>query len=347
MNRKQLDQEIIRRSSNAVGGLIELFNAFIEKAKEEEFLGSCQNFEDIIFHVLGSEENRIQFTDVGGFLKRAEGSYIKQLGQIKAQTLINNLLNAIGKIPEEHGAYIRSDIARFLTKYSETMNDLKPKKIEKTLTRSLMFTRSLKDIKDLTQEEINQYVINRSKRKCRNLFEFYKLFLETIKPIPIRTQTPNFDDIVNFTLGKYEGPKTIEEVPNRHTLLENYHVEFPIIKEHFKWANAINIIIPRFLEILENEEGNRIIDQLWDNSLPKQNIIDEFHQKIDDLPREDEKIFTLRLMNLLTRQILKNKTSDKHLTGSVAMTILAKIYIEIYGGRNSMIRAIKLNQLLK
>ena len=347
MNRKQVDQEIIRRSKNKMSGLIDLFKNFLEMAKEGNLLQSSQNLEDVITHVLGSEEKRKKFTDVGGFLKRAEEKYIRQLGEVKAQTLINDLLEAISEIPEEHGSYLGSDIARFLTKYSETMGNLESSEIEKKLTRSLMFTRSLKDVNDLSQEEINQYVINRSKRKCRNLFEFYQLFLETERPTPIKSRAPSFDDIVNYTLGKYEGPKTIEEAPNVHTLIEEYRSEFPVFEEHYKWANAINTIIPRFLEILENEEGNKIFDQLWENSFPKQKIIENFHQKIDDLPRDDDKLFTIRLMNLLTRQILKSKKSDKMLTGSVAIMILAKIYIEIYGGRNSMVRAIKLKQLLK
>jgi hypothetical protein len=347
MNRKQVNQEIIKRSKNKMGGLIELFKAFLEMAKEGNLLESPQNLEDVITHVLGSEEKHKQFTDVGGFLKRAEEKYIRQLGEVKAQTLINELLEAISEIPEEHGSYLGSDIARFLTKYSETMSSLESKEIEKTLTRSLMFTSSLNDLDDLSQEEINQYIINRSKRKSRNLFELYKLFLEIERPTPLKSRTPTFDDIVNYTLGKYEGPKTIEEAPNIHTLIEEYRSEFPIFEEHFKWANAINIIIPRFLEILENDEGNRIFDQLWENSFPKQKIIEDFHQKIDELPRDDDKLFTIRLMNLLTRQIIKNKKSDKLLTGSVAIMILAKIYIEIYGGRNSIIRAIKLKQLLK
>ncbi|TFG07702.1 MAG: hypothetical protein EU539_04295 [Promethearchaeota archaeon] len=347
MDRKQVDQEIIRRSKNKMGGLFELFDNFLKKAKEGNLLETCDNFEEIITFVLGSEEKRIQFTDVGGFLKRVEEKYALHLGELKAQMLISNLLESISEIPEQHGSYLGSDIARFLTKFSETMNDLEPKEIEQILTRSLIFIRSLNELSDLNQEEINQYIINRSKRKCRSLFEFYKLFLDTVRPTFIKSETPSFDDIINFTLGKYEGPKTIEEAPNVHALMEPYRSEFPFAEDHFKWANAINIIIPRFLEILKNDKGDEILDKIWENSYPKQDIIEEFHQKLDDLPREDEKIFTIRLMNLLTRQILKKKKSDKLLTGSVAMTILAKIYIEIYGGRNSMVRAIKLKQLLK
>jgi hypothetical protein len=347
MNRKQVDQEIIRRSKNTVGGLMDLFNIFLEKAKEGNLLVEVNNFDDIISYIFGIEEKRIKFTDVGGFLKRAEEKYILQLGEVKAGKLINDLLGAISEIPEEHGSYLGSDIARYLTKYSENMSNIESKEVEQKITRSLTFTRSLKDLNDLNQEEINQYIINRSKRKCRNLFELYKLFLETVKPTFIKSDVPSFDDIVNFTLGKYEGPKTIEEAPNVHTLMEIYQNEFSFVEEHYKWANAINIILPRFLEILKNDEGDKIFDQLWENSYPKQKIIDEFHQKIDELPRDDDKLFTIRLMNLLTRQIIKDKNLDKLLTGSVAMTILAKIYIEIYGGRNSMIRAIKLKQLLK
>jgi len=347
MNRKQVDQEIIKRSKNTMGGLIELFKAFIEKAKEGNLLETFQNFEDVIAHVLGSKEKRKRFTDVGGFLKRAEDKYVMQLGAVKAQKLINDLLETISEIPEEHGSYLGSDIARFLTKYSETINKLEPKEVENTLTRSLMFTRSLNELDDLSREEMNQYILNRSKRKSRNLFELYQLFLETNRPTFIKSRTPSFDDIVTFTLGKYEGPKAIEEAPNVHKLMENYHAEFSIVREHYKWAHAINNIIPRFLEILDNEEGNQVFDQLWDNTFPRQNIIEEFLPKVDDLPRDDDKLFTLRLMNLLTRQIIKKKKLDKVLTGSVASTILAKIYIEIYGGRNSMVRAIKLKQLLK
>ncbi|MFX1257465.1 MAG: hypothetical protein ACFFAN_06385 [Promethearchaeota archaeon] len=347
MNKSQIDQEIIRRSKNQMRGLFDLFKTFLDIAKEGKMLESVRNIEDIISHVLGSKKEHLKFTDVGGFLKRVEKKYALYLGEIKAKMLIDDILKALSEIPEEHRDYLGSDISRFLTKYSETMNKLEIKDIERTLTRSLMFTRSLKELKDLNREEINQFIINRSKHEFRNLFDLYRAFLQKESPLLIKSKTPSFDDIIIYILGKYEGPKAIEEAPHIHELMADYHKDFYIAEEHAKWANALNIILPRYLEILKNEEGDRIFDQFWENSFPKQKIIEEFRQKIDDLPRDDEKKFTLRLMNLLTRQIIKKKHLDKLLMGSVAMIILGKIYIEIYSGRNSMIRAIKLKKLLK
>ncbi len=346
-NKKQLDQEVMRRSKNELNGLFDLFKTFLVKIKEKKFTEVVENIDQIIDFVLGSEKKHVQFTDVGGFLKRVEDKYARILGEIKAQTLIDNLLQALSEIPEIHGSYLASDISRYLTKYSETMNNLESKEIEQTILRSLIFSNSLKELGDLNREEINQFIINRSKRKIRGLFDLYKLFLETNKPIFIKSKNPSFDEIIEYSLGKYEGPKTIEEASNIHDLLVEYHEIIPLSEEHSRWADAINIILTRYIEILPNEEGDQILDQLWNKTYPENKINGDFQEKIIELPREDEKKFMFRIMNLLTRPILKNKNSDNALTGSVAFVILGRILLEIYSGRNPMIRAIKVNQLLK
>ncbi|MBN1214603.1 MAG: hypothetical protein JXA99_04095 [Candidatus Lokiarchaeota archaeon] len=346
-NKNQLDQEIIRRSKNTLGNLFDFFVSFTEKALKSEFKESIKSINDILDLVLGEEKEHVKFTDVGGFLKRVEDKYGRILGNFKAEVMINELLTSLSELPEAHGSYLASDISRYLTKYSETMNKIDPKEIELTLSRSLIFTNSLKELTDLTKEEINQFIINRSKRKIRSLFDLYKLFLKTNKPIFIKSKNPNFDEIIEYTLGKYEGPKVIEEASNIHDLLADYHEEIPLSKEHSNWADAINLILTRYIEILPNDKGDRLIDELWNNKYPENKIIKEFRDKVLDLPREDEKIFMFRLMNLLTRPVLKDKDEDKALTGSVAFVILGKILLEIYSGRNPMIRAIKMNQLLK
>ena len=346
-NKKQLDQEVIRRSKNKLGNIFDLFKSFLEKTKEEEIKDSLENIDDVTNFVLGIEKKHVKYTDVGGFLKRVEDKYARILGDIKAETLIDELLNSLSEIPEPHGSYLASDISRFLTKYSETMHNLDPKDIEQNLTRSLIYTNSLKDFTDLNGEEINQFILNRSKRKIRSLFDLYKLFLETNKPIFIKSKNPSFDEIIEYTLGKYEGPKVIEESSNIHDLLADYHEIIPLSDEHSKWADAINLVLTRYIEMLPNDEGDQILDQLWNNIYPEKKIKGDFREKILELPREDEKIFMFRLMNLLTRPVLKNKKSDNALTGSVSFVILGKILLEIYSGRNPMIRAIKVNQLLK
>jgi len=346
-NKSQVDQEIIRRSKNQVKGLMDLFKSVVQTAKEGKPIESAKDFDSMITSILGLEEKRKQFIDVGGFLKRVEDKYVKMLGETKAKALINDLLEALSEIPEQYGHYLASDISRHLTKYSETMINLEPKDIENTLTRTLMFTRSLKELINLNNEEINQFIINRSKSKIRNLFDLYNKFLEIIRPIPIKSRNPTFDEIVEYTLGKYESPKVIEETSNVHNLMEPYHKEFPIAQEHAKWANAVNTILTRYIEILKNNEGDQILNQIWSNSFPKNKVNEEFQGKIEELPRDDEKLFMFRLMNLLTRQVLKNQNSDRDLTGSVSHVMLNKILLEIYSGRNPIIRAIKITQLLK
>ena len=346
-NKNQIDQEIVKRSTNKVKSLFELLMAFLEKAKDDKLLESFQSFEDVISHVLGTEKIHKKYTDVGGFLKRVENKYSLYLGEVRAQALIDDILKALSEIPEEHGAYIASDISRFLTKYSETMNTLEIKDIENILNRSLLYTRSLKELTDLNREETNQFIINRSKHKIRNLFELYKAFLIKVNPVSIKSRTPSFDDVVIFTLGKYEGPKAIDEASSIHDLMADHVKKFTIAEEHSKWANAMNTIIPRYMEILENEEGEKLLDQLWNFKLPPNQIVENYKEKIAELPRENEGTFMFRLMNLLTRPVLKKKKQDRALTGNVAFIILGKIFAEIYSGRNTMIRGIKVNKLLK
>lgn len=347
MNKGQIDQEIIKRSKNQMRGLFDLFTKFLDVAKEADILDSFQNLEDVMSHVLGSERKHEKFTDVGGFLKRVEWKYALYLGEIKTQVIIDGLLKALSEIPEEHGAYLASDIARFLTNYTETMSKLEIKDIERVLTRSLIFTRSLDELDDLNREEINQFIINRSKHKIRNLFELFQKFLITENPLPLKSKTPSFNDVVVYILGKYEGPKTIEEASSIHDLMADYHKDFPIAVEHDKWSSAMDTIIPRYLEILQNEEGEQLIDQLWNVTLPGDQIVEKYKEKILELPREDENNFLFRLINLLTRPVLKKKKKDRALAGAIAYKILGKIYAELSGGRNIMIRSIKLNQLLK
>ena len=83
------------------------------------------------------------------------------------------------------------------------------------------------------------------------------------------------------------------------------------------------------------------------NKYPEYKIVEKFQSKIAELPREKEKTFMFRLMNMLTNQILADEEEDKLLAGALALRILGGIFVEIFGGRNAQIRAIRLNQLLK
>ncbi|MFX1295962.1 MAG: hypothetical protein ACFFD2_14070, partial [Promethearchaeota archaeon] len=285
--------------------------------------------------------------DIGGFLKRAEKKYAEYIGESKAQMLINALLKTISEIPDVHRNYLGSDISKYLFKYSTVLSDLSPENIERTLKSALMFTHTLTELKDMNRAEINQFIINRSQHRIRNLLDLFKGFLEKNKEFMIKTISPNFDDILIYTLGEYINPKIIEEAPHIHEIMETYHKKFPIAKEHAKWGRVLYIILQRYLEILENEDGNRLIEQLWNFTLPNDQIIEYFHEKIAEIPREDETIFLTKLMNLLARQILIDKNIDRNLTGSVAYLLLAKNFIKMFGGCHVLIRAIKINQLLK
>jgi len=346
-NRDQINQEIRKRSSNRMGSLLELFNGCLEEAKEGNLLEDSETLEDILTHLFGEEEKRIQFTDVEAFLKRAEKKYALILGQDMIQMLMEELLDAIDQIPEQHKEYLGSDLAKYLFKYSETASYHEPEKLELIFNGAIMFANSLVDIGDLNKAEINQFIINRSNHEVRGLFDLFLSFLEKIKIRMPFSLEPNFDEILVHTLGRYSGPKVLEQGGLIHDLLAEYHEEIPLAIEHSNWAKALIEIIPRYLDILPKAEGDRVLDFLWENKLQEDQIVEKYRTKIAELPREKEKTFMFRLMNMLTNQILVDEEKDKVLAGALALRILGGIFVEIFGGRNAQIRGIRLNQLLK
>ena len=48
--------------------------------------------------MLGEEKERLKFTDVGGFLKRAEKKYMRYLGEIKSKMFINDILTSLTEV---------------------------------------------------------------------------------------------------------------------------------------------------------------------------------------------------------------------------------------------------------
>ena len=346
-NRDQINQEIRKRSDNELGSLLDLFKTCIEEVKENNLLEESKSLEDILTHLFGEEEQRVQFTDVEAFLKRAEKKYSLILGQDMIQMLMEELLDAIDHIPEQHREYLGSDLAKYLFKFSETASYHEPEKVELLFNGAIMFANSLVDIGDLNKAEINQFIINRSNHKVRGLFDLYLAFLEKIKIRMPFSLEPNFDEILIHTLGRYSGPKVLEKGGLIHDLLSDYHEEIPLAIEHSNWAKALIEIIPRYLDILPQAEGDRVLDLLWENKFPEDQIIEKYRAKISEMPREKEKTFMFRLMNMLTNQILVDEEKDKVLAGALALRILGGIFVEIFGGRNAEIRAIRLNQLLK
>lgn len=343
----QINQEIRRRSNNKLHSLVDLFKAFLEEAKEGNLLENNNELEDILTHLFGEEEERVQFTDIEAFLKRAEKKYALILGQDMIQMLMEELLDAIDQIPEQHREYLGSDLAKYLFKYSETASIHDPENLELIFNGAIMFANSLVDIGDSNKAEVNQFIINRSNHKVRGLFDLYLAFLEKNKVRMPFSLEPNFDEILVHTLGRYSGPKVLEQGGLIHDLLLDHHEEIPSAIEHSSWAKALIEIIPRYLDILPKAEGDRILDFLWENKLPEDEIIEKYRTKILEFPREKEKTFMFRLMNMLTNQILVDEVKDKVLAGSLALRILGGIFVEIFGGRNAQIRAIRLNQLLK
>ncbi|MFX0082632.1 MAG: hypothetical protein ACFE94_12860 [Candidatus Hodarchaeota archaeon] len=346
-SKEQINQEIIKRSKNKLFTLLDLFIAFLDAVKNGNSIETCESLEDILIHVLGEEEKRIQFTDVEAFLKRAEKKYALIIGQDMIQMLMEELLDAIDQIPEQHREYLGSDLAKFLFKFSETASYHEPEKVELLFNGATMFANSLNELNDLNKAEINQFIINRSNHKVRSLFSLFEAFLEKIKiRMPLSIE-PNFDEILIHTLGRYDGPKMIEKGGLIHDLLAEYHEEIPLAKEHFRWANAITEIVPRFLDILSDPEGDRILDFLWENRFPMDQIKEQYQEKLVEIPREKEKTFMFRLLTMLTNQILIDPEKDKKLTAAIAFRVLGTIFIEMFGGRNAQIRGIRLNQLLK
>ncbi|MFX1463740.1 MAG: hypothetical protein ACFFBF_11960 [Promethearchaeota archaeon] len=343
----QINQEIRMRSNNKSHSLLDVFDASLEEAKRGNLLVNSTKFEDILTHLFGEEKERVQFSDIEAFLKRAEKKYSLILGQDMIQMLMQDLLSAIGKIPEQHREYLGSDLAKYLFKCSETASYYEPEKVELIFNGAIMFANSLVDIGDLNKAEINQFIINRSNHKVRGLFDLFLEFLEKIKIRMPFSLTPNFDEILVHTLGRYDGPKVIEKGGLIHDLLADYHEEIPLAIEHSKWAKALIEIIPRYLDILPKAEGDRVLDFLWENKFSEDQIIEKYRIKINEIPREKEKTFMFRLMNMLTDQILVDEAKDKLLAGALALRILGGIFVEIFGGRNTEIRGIRLNQLLK
>ena len=343
----QINQEIIKRSNNKIFTLLDLFKAFLEVVKENNILESSESLEDILTHLLGEEEKRVQFSDVEAFLKRVEKKYALIIGQDMIEMLIEELLESINQIPEQHREYLGSDLAKFLFKFSESASYHEPEKVELVFNGAIIFANSLVELNDLNNAEINQFIINRSNHKVRSLFDLFKVFLEKIEIRMPLSSDPNFDEILVHTLGRYDGPKEIDKGGLIHDLLAEYHEEIPLSKEHFSWAKAIAEIIPRFLEILPSPEGDQILDFLWENKFPEDQIHEQYRERLAEFPREKKNTFMFRLLNLLTNQILIEEEKDRALTGALAFRILGSIFVEMFGGRNTQIRAIRLNQLLK
>ncbi|HDZ18291.1 MAG TPA: hypothetical protein ENH75_08375, partial [archaeon] len=346
-NKEQINQEIIKRSKNNLRGLFDLFKYFLDMAKEGKVINSILNFEDLLTNILGEEKEYLKFTDVGGFLKRVEEKYIIYLGEIKGQMLINDILTSLSDIPEVHRAYLASDISRFLKTYSETMHKLEEKEIEKTLTRTLMFTNAIGEMSDLNREETNQFILNRSKHKVRNLFELYQAFLDMEKVFFIKSSIPSLDEILNYTLGKFTGPKQFKFSDKPiYELLAEYSEELPIVDEYAQWAKSIKDIVPRYLETLKNEEGEKIRKQLWETKFPLDQISENYYDIIMPREEEEEIPYTNRLMHMLTYDILVDKNKNRALAGALAYSIFSKMLTDVFGGRNAVIHAIKVVQLL-
>ncbi|MFX1378785.1 MAG: hypothetical protein ACFFA4_06790 [Promethearchaeota archaeon] len=343
----QLSQEIRIRSNNKLHSLVDLFKELLEEVKSGNILEKSNELEDILIHLYGAEKERIQFSDVEAFLKRAEKKYSLILGQDMIQMLMNELMDAINQIPEQHREYLGSDIAKYLFKYSETASYYEPEKVELIFNGAIMFANSLVEIEDLNKAEVNQFIINRSNHKVRGLFDLYLEFLKKIEVRMPFSLEPTFDEILVHTLGRYSGPKILEQGGLIHELLADFHEEIPLTVEHSNWAKALIEIIPRYLDILPKAEGDRILDLIWENKYPMDQVIEKYQTKITELPREKEKTFMFRLMNMLTNQILQDEEKDKILAGALALRILGGIFVEIFGGRNAQIRGIRLNQLIK
>ncbi|MFX0020956.1 MAG: hypothetical protein ACFE9S_01425 [Candidatus Hermodarchaeota archaeon] len=343
----QISQEIRRRGNNQAHSLVDLFKAFLEEVKKGNILESSNELEHILTHLYGEEKERVQFSDVEAFLKRTEKKYSLILGQDMVQMLMEELLDSINNIPEQHREYLGSDLAKYLFKYSENATIHDAENLELIFNGIIMFSNSLSEIGDLNKAEVNQFIINRSNHKVRGLFDLFLAFLEKIKVRMPFSLEPNFDEILIHTLGRYSGPKDLEQGGLIHELLADLHEEIPLGVEHSNWAKALIEIIPRYLDILPKAEGDRVLDLLWENKFPEDQIIEKYRTKISELPREKEQTYMFRLMNMLTNQILVDEEKDKLLAGALALRILGGIFVEIFGGRNAQIRGIRLNKLIK
>ena len=163
----------------------------------------------------------------------------------------------------------------------------------------------------------------------------------------LKSSMPSLDEILNYTLGKFSGPKAfkISDKPIYELLVE-YNEELPIVDEFAQWAKSIKDIVPRYLEILKNEEGERIRKQLWETKLPLDQISENYLDIIVPREEEEEIPFTNRLMHMLTYDILVDKNKNRALAGALAYSIFSKMLTDVFGGQNAVIHAIKVVQLL-
>ncbi|MBN1802516.1 MAG: hypothetical protein JW891_13475, partial [Candidatus Lokiarchaeota archaeon] len=343
----QVNQELLRRSKGDTRTILDLYIKLIQSVSQGTCLESNECLENVISHLFGKEEVRQQFSDIEAFLKRSEKKYATIIGEDMIQMLIEEFLDAIETIPEIHREYLGSDLAKYIFKRSETASYHEPEKVELMFNTAIMFANSLSEIEDLNKAEINQFLINRSERKVRSLFDLYIAFLEKNAVRSPLALDPTFDEVLNHTLGRYSGPKMIEDAGLIHEIVNDLHEEIPLTKEHSSWATSIMSIIPRYLEILPNGKGDRIMDLLWENKLSEEQIEEDFRTKVAEIPREHEKPFLFKLLHLLTHKILMNEEDDKALTAAVAFRILGSIFIDMFSGRNAQIRGIRLNSLIK
>ena len=178
----KINQDIIKRSNKKLRSLFDLFKDFIEdNLKNNENMGNRCTLDEIIDHTCGDKKEITQFSDIGGFLKRTENLYASKIGKEKIHVFIEEILEQITKIPENHRKYIGSDITKSLLKYSENISNLSAEEIEQTFTNTISFLKALSDLDYLSQEEVNMHILVRSNQTCRNLIDLYHSFQQHSK----------------------------------------------------------------------------------------------------------------------------------------------------------------------
>jgi len=201
-SRTEIHQVIMKQSQNQYRSLLDLMIKFVEKAEKGEFLENESTFENILIHVLGVKTQVTEFKDTDLFIKRAEKQFFGKIGQTKAIEFSENIILFLKEIDDEIQSYMSSEIAKYLFKFSQNINNLTPKTLESVLKHILLFIKAISDLGGKTIVLINQDIIRRSKKKLRGLFELFKAFLEDVRHgNEIKTEDSTLEDIINHVCG--------------------------------------------------------------------------------------------------------------------------------------------------
>ncbi|GAH09387.1 unnamed protein product, partial [marine sediment metagenome] len=135
------------------------------------------------------------------FLKRAEGSFRKKIGENKTTSILNNIKKSINEIPAKFRRVFASEIPRFLFTYSQEIEDVSPAITEGVLIHIFIFAESLKSLVNMDRNQVNHMLIKRSNSSMRNLSDLLNAFVERAKNGAEIENLETFEDLLTYMVG--------------------------------------------------------------------------------------------------------------------------------------------------